>query len=84
MLPEDMEAWTFHDLRTAFATIMAETGASEGVVDRILNHAASGSAASAVARVYNQSQQLKPRAAVLDHWAALVTQESADVVRIAS
>lgn len=84
LLPEDMEPWTFHDLRTAFATIMAETGASEGVVDRILNHAASGSAASAVARVYNQSQQLKPRAAVLDHWAALVTQESADVVRIAS
>lgn len=84
LLPEDMEPWTFHDLRTAFATIMAETGASEGVVDRILNHAASGSAASAVARVYNQSQQLKPRAAVLNHWAALVTQESSDVVRIAS
>ncbi|WP_170459637.1 tyrosine-type recombinase/integrase [Ruegeria arenilitoris] len=84
LLPDDMEPWTLHDLRTAFATTMAETGASEGVVDRILNHAASGSAASAVARVYNQSQQLKPRAAVLDHWAALVTQESADVVRIAS
>ncbi|WP_280638086.1 integrase family protein [Shimia sp. R11_0] len=84
LLPDEMEPWTLHDLRTAFATTMAETGASEGVVDRILNHAASGSAASAVARVYNQSQQLKPRAVVLDNWAALVTQDSADVVRIAS
>ena len=83
LLP-DLEPWRFHDFRTAFATTMAETGASEGVVDRVLNHSASASAASAVARVYNHSKQLKQRAAVLDHWAALVTQDSADVVSIAS
>lgn len=58
LLPEDMAPWTFHDFRTAFATIMAEGGADEGIVDRILNHSASASAASAVARVYNLSAQL--------------------------
>tara|TARA_R110002094_G_scaffold221513_1_gene196659 strand:- start:5884 stop:6255 length:372 start_codon:yes stop_codon:yes gene_type:complete len=83
MLP-DLEPWRFHDFRTSFATAMADAGESESVVDRVLNHAASGSAASAVARVYNHSKQLPQRAAVLDHWGALVTQHSADVVRIAS
>ena len=83
MLP-NLEPWRFHDFRTAFATAMADAGESESVVDRVLNHAASGSAASAVARVYNHSKQLPQRAAVLDHWGALVTQHSANVVRIAS
>lgn len=83
MLP-NLEPWRFHDFRTAFATTMAESGASEGVVDRVLNHSASASAASAVARVYNHSKQLKPRAVVLDRWADLVTQKKADVVSIAS
>jgi len=80
----DLEPWRFHDFRTSFATAMADAGESESVVDRVLNHAASGSAASAVARVYNHSKQLPQRAAVLDHWGSLVTQYSADVVRIAS
>lgn len=84
LLPEDMEPWTFHDFRTAFATIMAEGGADEGIVDRILNHSASASAASAVARVYNLSAQLDKRAIVLDRWAELVTKRSAKVVSIAS
>jgi integrase len=84
LLPEEMEPWTFHDFRTAFATIMAEGGADEGIVDRILNHSASASAASAVARVYNLSAQLDKRAIVLDRWAELVTKRSAKVVSIAS
>lgn len=84
LLPEDLEPWTFHDFRTAFATIMAEGGADEGVVDRILNHSASASAASAVARVYNLSAQLDKRAIVLDRWAELVTKRTAKVVSIAS
>lgn len=84
LLPEDMAPWTFHDFRTAFATIMAEGGADEGIVDRILNHSASASAASAVARVYNLSAQLDKRAIVLDRWAELVTKRSAKVVSIAS
>lgn len=72
-LGQDFEHWTLHDLRTAFATVMAEAGESEALVDRILNHSASGSAPSAVARVYNQSSQLPQRALILDRWAGLVT-----------
>ncbi len=69
---DPMEHWRFHDLRTAFATAMAEAGEPENVVDRILNHVASGSAPSAVARVYNRAEQLPQRARVLERWAAKV------------
>ena len=79
---EPFEPWRFHDLRTSFATVMAEAGEPEAVVDRILNHVASGSAPSAVARVYNRSQQLGERARVLDKWSGLVTQSQADVVQL--
>ncbi|WP_340107801.1 integrase family protein [Pikeienuella sp. HZG-20] len=72
LLKPDFPAWRLHDLRTAFATQMAETGESEAVVDRILNHVASVSAASAVARVYNRAEQLPQRARALDRWAALI------------
>jgi integrase len=81
-LGQDFEHWTLHDLRTAFATVMAEAGESEALVDRILNHSASGSAPSAVARVYNQSSQLPQRALILDRWAGLVTQSFDDVVSL--
>ncbi len=64
--------WTFHDFRTAFATQMAERGHAEGVVDRVLNHAASGSKTSAVARAYQRSELLPQRRAALDAWGALV------------
>ncbi|MGA0613415.1 tyrosine-type recombinase/integrase [Paracoccus sp. KR1-242] len=72
-LRKDFEHWTLHDLRTAFATEMASRGELETVVDRILNHAASGSAPSAVARVYNRSQYLPERKRILNDWAAVVT-----------
>jgi integrase len=65
--------WTLHDLRTAFATHCAEAGVSEGVVDRILNHAASASKASTVARIYQRSELLPQRAIALDLWANMVT-----------
>lgn len=74
LLPKGFEHWRLHDIRTGFATAMAEAGASESVVDRILNHSASGSAPSTVARVYNQAEQLPQRAAVLDKWAEMVSQ----------
>ncbi|MEM7058796.1 MAG: tyrosine-type recombinase/integrase [Pseudomonadota bacterium] len=73
-LSSGFEAWTLHDLRTAFATAMAEAGEPEPVVDRILNHLASGSAPSAVARVYNRAEQLPQRATVLERWAEMVVQ----------
>lgn len=72
-LREDFEHWTFHDLRTAFATEMANRGEVESIVDRILNHAATGSAPSAVARVYNRSQYLSERKRILNNWAEIVT-----------
>lgn len=64
--------WTFHDFRTAFATHCAEAGVPEAVVDRVLNHAATGSAASAVARVYQRSALLPQRAEALEQWAEMV------------
>ncbi len=74
LLPDDFEHWRIHDIRTGFATKMADAGESEAVVDRILNHSATASAPTLVGRVYNQAQLLDQRAATLDKWAELVTQ----------
>jgi len=65
-----VEDWRLHDMRTSFATHLAESGIDEGVVDRVLNHIASASSASTVARVYNRAHRLKDRALALDHWAS--------------
>lgn len=82
LLGESFEPWRFHDIRTAMATALAEAGVPETIVDRIQNHAASGSAPSAVARVYNQAEQLPERARVLDRWAEMVTGRTHQVVRL--
>lgn len=82
LLPAGFKHWTLHDLKTALATALAGAGHSEGVVDRILNHSASGSAPSQVARVYNQAAFLPERARALDAWAAMVTGEAAKVVKL--
>lgn len=80
----DLEPWTIHDFRTGFATIMCEAGEDEGVVDRILNHVASSSAPSAVARIYNRAKKLPQRRQVLDRWGRMLTSaEPATVHRIA-
>lgn len=84
ILGEDFPAWRLHDLRTAFATAMADCGESEAVVDRILNHVASISAASAVARVYNRARQLPQRARALDRWARMVVEGEAEIFHIHS
>ncbi len=76
-LGASMAPWRLHDLRTGFATAMADAGEPENVVDRILNHVASGSAPSAVARVYNRAELLPQRAEVLEQWAELVTRQQA-------
>ncbi len=67
-----MPAWRMHDLRRAQATALAEAGVDEGVVDRIQNHVAGGSRASAVAAVYNRAHKLPERAKALDLWAEMV------------
>ncbi|WP_371685633.1 site-specific integrase [Tropicimonas sp. IMCC6043] len=73
VLGDDIEPWRLHDLRRAMATALAAAGVPEGVVDRIQNHAASGSAPSAVARVYQQSDLLPQRAEALNQWGEMVT-----------
>ncbi len=80
MLGDDFPSWRLHDLRTAFATQMAEAGESEAVVDRILNHVASVSAASAVARVYNRAEQLPQRARALIRWSEALSEGETRVI----
>ena len=74
--------WVLHDLRRSQATALAEDGYDEGVVDRIQNHVATGSRASAVAAVYNKAQKLPERAAALDAWARMVICENSKVVNL--
>ena len=81
-LPDDFKQWNLHDLRTALATALAGAGHAEGVVDRILNHTASGSAPSQVSRVYIRASLLPERARALDAWAVMVTGEAAKVVKL--
>jgi integrase len=64
--------WRLHDLRTAFATHVCEAGIAENIADRVLNHAASASRASVVARTYQRSELLPQRAAALDCWTSIL------------
>ena len=82
ILGNDVPHWRLHDLRRAMATYLASAGVAEGVVDRIQNHSASGSAPSAVARVYQQSDLLSQRALALEKWAELVTRQNVKVLKI--
>ncbi len=77
-----MAHWRMHDLRRAQATALAEAGVDEGVVDRIQNHIAGGSRASAVAAVYNRAQKLPERAEALDLWEDMVLGRWAAIVSI--
>ena len=76
------DPWVLHDLRRSQATALAEAGFDEGVVDRIQNHVASGSRASAVAAVYNKAQKLPERASALDAWARMVTGQPTNIVKL--
>lgn len=84
ILGDRVAPWRLHDLRRAMASHLAAAGVAEGVVDRIQNHSASGSAPSAVARVYQQANLLPQRAAALDKWAEMATRQSAEVVAFAA
>ena len=78
VLKGSIKDWRFHDFRTAFATTMCDLGEDEAVVDRVLNHKASGSAPSAVARIYNRARKLSQRQSILDRWGQLVTDSQTD------
>lgn len=73
LLGDNFKAWRIHDIRTGLASALAEAGEPENIVDRILNHSASGSAPSTVARVYNQANLLPRRASALNLWAKMIT-----------
>jgi integrase len=79
---DPIEHWVLHDLRRSQATALAEAGFDETVVDRIQNHVAGGSRASAVAAVYNKAQRLTERARALEAWADMVLGRSDNVVQI--
>lgn len=82
LLGDDFEPWRLHDIRTAMATALAEAGEPKTIMDRILNHVASGSAPSAVATVYTHAEQLPQRAKGLDRWADMVTGKTGEVVSL--
>ena len=79
---EPFEPWVLHDLRRSQATALAEAGFDEGVVDRIQNHIAGGSRASAVAAVYNKAQKLPERARALNAWGEMVLGRWGEVVSV--
>lgn len=81
-LSDNFEPWVLHDLRRAQATALAESGFDEGVVDRIQNHVAGGSRASAVAAVYNKAEKLPERARALECWAEMVLGKWGEVVQV--
>jgi integrase len=60
-----LDAWTIHDLRRTCATGMAELGATEFVIGRVLNHAAKG----VTGKVYNQWGYLPEKRVALEKWA---------------
>jgi integrase len=64
--------WSWHDLRRAFVSELAERGHGESVLDAILNHRQSGSRGG-VLGVYQTSARSPERRAAMAAWAELVT-----------
>ena len=79
---EPIQHWVFHDLRRSQATVLAEAGFSEAVVDRLQNHTAVGSRPSQVAQVYQLADMLTERAQAMNFWSELVTGETEKVVEL--
>jgi len=75
--------WTLHDFRRSQATLLAEAGFDESVVDRIQNHVATGSRPSIVAAVYNKAKKLEARAEALQAWADMITGAEGNVIPFA-
>lgn len=57
------EAWTLHDLRRTFATILNDIEIEPYIVEQLLGHALSG-----VMAVYNRSQHLEKKKVALTTW----------------
>jgi integrase len=62
-------AWTWHDFRRSFASIMAEQGIAEPVADAVLNHRQSGTRGG-VLGVYQHAQRRPEQEAAMRAWCA--------------
>jgi integrase len=79
LLPPDMPAWVFHDLRRTAASGMARLGINLPVIEKLLNHV-SGSFAGIVGVYQRHSYDAEKRAAMQTwsrHVEAIVTGEAA-------
>lgn len=67
--------WRLHDLRRAFATLMADAGFDDGLIDMTLNHVGSRTR-SKVTRIYNLAQRWGEREHLLRAWCRLLDELS--------
>jgi integrase len=72
-------AWTFHDTRRSFVSILAEHGHAEAVLDAMLAHRAS-STRSGVLGVYQTSRRLPEQRKAMADWDALLSGAAAGQV----
>lgn len=64
------KAWTLHDLRRTFATVLNDIEIEPYVVEQLLGHALGG-----VMAVYNRSQHIEKKRVALDVWVAKLNDE---------
>ncbi|ENV3723589.1 tyrosine-type recombinase/integrase [Vibrio cholerae] len=62
---EHKEAWTLHDLRRTFATLLNDMQIEPYVVEQLLGHSLGG-----VMKIYNRSQHIEKKKAALNLWLA--------------
>ena len=80
-----MPAWTLHDLRRTFTTIMNERGiAPPHIIEAILNHISGHQAG--VAGTYNRAKYLAERIKALNEWTAFIIRlvSKSDIIKKAA
>lgn len=70
---EHKEAWTLHDLRRTFATMLNDIEIEPYIVEQLLGHALTG-----VMAVYNRSQHLEKKKVALTTWISKLEEENDD------
>lgn len=65
------EAWTFHDLRRTFATLLNDMQIEPYVVEQLLGHSLGG-----VMAIYNRSQHIEKKKVALELWLAKLTDKA--------
>lgn len=73
-------AWTWHDFRRSFASLMAERGVAEPVADAVLNHRQSGTRGG-VLGVYQHAQRWPEQKAAIEKWGAALAEAIAAAER---